>query len=392
MKLNVLLSTGLIIVSGFLFSCTSGTEGEYSYDKPEYTDDGISTGTLENTKIDKNLISEAVVKMRDGKFGQIHSFLLYKDNMLVAEEYFGGYKYKWDGPGYRGLYVIWNKDKTHQVMSCTKSVTSACISIAIRQGYIRDVHDSIFDYLPDHQQFKSQGKEKITIEHLLTMTSGLEWNEWNAPHGTSANDIDRLYFECADDPVACVLNRRLVAEPGSTFTYNGGGFIILGEIIRNAAGTDLLSFAQKHLFSPLQTEVTRWDAYPNGELEAAGGLHLTPRDMLKFGVLYLQDGKWGDARVLSDGWPLKSATPYGNNRGIKIPIEDSGNNGYGYSWWTSTFKKNGKDIDVYRANGWGGQVIMVIPSENAVVVFTSGNYTSKSKLFKLLRKYIVPAI
>ena len=130
-------------------------------------------------------------------------------------------------------------------MSCTKSVVSACICIAIEKGFIKSVHQSVFDYLSKHQQFNTGEKSAITIEHLLTMSSGLQWNEWNAPHGTSANDIDRLYFECYDDPLYCVLKRPLVSSPGESFTYNGGGIITLGEILRNATGMNLIEFSKK---------------------------------------------------------------------------------------------------------------------------------------------------
>ncbi|HCC69717.1 MAG TPA: hypothetical protein DEQ09_00975 [Bacteroidales bacterium] len=114
--------------------------------------------------------------------------------MLVLEEYFKGHRYQWDAPGYHSDMVQWDKDMMHKIMSCTKSFTSACIAIAIEEGFIDNVNRSIFDYLPGHHQYKSGGKEDITLEHLLTMTSGLEWNEWNAAHDTSANDIDRIYF------------------------------------------------------------------------------------------------------------------------------------------------------------------------------------------------------
>ena len=113
-------------------------------------------------------------------------------------------------------------------MSCIKSVTSACIGIAVDMGYISSVHKLILNYLPDHQQFKNSGKEEITIEHLLTMTSGLEWDECSTGHGTSEKDIDKIYFECQDDPVACVLENPLVNQPGEKFTYNGEGRIIQG--------------------------------------------------------------------------------------------------------------------------------------------------------------------
>jgi CubicO group peptidase (beta-lactamase class C family) len=88
----------------------------------------------------------------------------------------------------------------------------------------------------------------------------------------------------------------------------------------------------------------------------------------------------------------KSATVYRNNSGIQLPIEDSGLNGYGYTWWISEMDHNGQKIKMYRANGWGGQVIAVIPDLDMVVVFTSGNWATKSKLFKLVNNYILPAV
>lgn len=121
--------------------------------------------------------------------------------------------------------IQWHRDRLHAVMSCTKSASSAIIGIAVDQGYM-DVQVSIFTYLPDHRQYNTNGKDKITVEHLLTMTSGLEWDEWSAMHGTSANDIDRIYFKCQDDPLACILAKELVNTPGTHFTYRIGNMIV----------------------------------------------------------------------------------------------------------------------------------------------------------------------
>jgi CubicO group peptidase (beta-lactamase class C family) len=382
-----------VIIASLLLSCDSfNISGQYTCEPPENIGDGLEVGSLKDVNIDEDMISRAVGRIQLGKYKEVHSMLIFKDNKLVLEEYFQGHKYKWDAPYYQGEWVEWDRTMMHQIMSCTKSVTSACINIAITNGFIKNVNQSIFDYLPNHQQFNSGQKQNITIEHLLTMTSGLQWDEWHAPHATAANDIDRLYIECSDDPVACVLEKTQVQPPGESFTYNGGGLITLGEILREATGMDIVEFSKQFLFAPLGIDSIQWDRFPNGEVETAGGLHITPRDMLKIGVTYLKNGLWKDKRIISADWVAKSAEVYRNNSGIRLPIEDSGKNGYGYTWWTSEVGSGGKKTNMYRANGWGGQVIMIFPELDMVVVFTGGNYTVRSKLYEIIERFVLPAV
>ena len=383
----------VVLLTPFLLLNNCGTcNSQYTYQPPEEINDEIQVSSLTDVGMDSGIIAKGIKQIFCGKFNEIHSMLIYKDNHLVVEEYFAGYKYQWDAPNYQGEFVQWDREMLHPIMSCAKSYTSALIGIAIKKGFIKSVNQSIFDYLPDHQQFKSGGKENITIEHLLTMTSGLAWNEWGAAHGTSANDIDRIYFECSDDPITCVLERELLYTPGEVFNYNGGGIIILGEIINNASGLTVEEFAKTYLFKQLGINSSQWYQFNNGVYAIEGSLSLRPRDMLKFGILYLQNGIWQGKEVLSKEWINKSSNLYKNNNGIKIPIEDSGKNGYGYTWWITTHKLKGEKINMYRANGWGGQTIMVFPDVKMVVVFTSGNFPRESKLFKLVNNYVLPAI
>ena len=285
----------------------------------------------------------------------------------------------------------WDKTTPHDQMSCTKSVTSALIGIAIDKGLIKNINQSIFDYLPDHQHLKVDNREYITIEHLVTMTSGLAWDEWSASHGTAANDIDALWFTCKET-ISCVLNRPWWQEPGKLFTYNGGGMAILGEIIKNASGMSIDEFSTTYLFEPLGIDNTRWTQFPGGVWDGSGAFYITPRAMLKFGVLYLNDGIWNGEQLISKNWVEKSATPFSNNMDIKIPGEDSGKNGYGYTWWTSKFSHHGTTVNMFRAGGWGGQEIMVFPELDMVVVFTGGNYARKTKLFRIVKDHILKAI
>lgn len=389
--LKTLLANTSFLILILLASCNT-CESTYDYHAPANLGEGLSIGTLEEVGVDTAQISEAVRQIKCGSFKEVHSMLIYKDGMLVLEEYFPGHKYQWDAPDYFGEYVQWNEGMLHPVMSCSKSFTSACIGIAIDKGYIRDVHEKIFDFLPDHQEFRNGGKENITIEHLLTMTSGLAWDEWGAMHGTSANDIDRLYFDCSDDPIRCVLERELEHRPGEVFNYNGGGIVMLGEIIKNASGMDMGEFSELYLFDPLGIDSTSWFQYNNGVYATDGSLYLRPRDMMKFGVMYLNKGYWNGERILPEYWITRSSEAYRNNKKIKVPIEDSGRNDYGYTWWITRHDHKGKTIKMFRANGWGGQTIMVFPEIDMVVVFTCGNYAFNSKLFRLIDRYILPAI
>ena len=321
----------------------------------------------------------------------MHSILVYKDDMLVFEEYMEGNKYEVDGQYFYGERIQWHRDSAHIIMSTTKSVTSAIIGIAVDQGYI-DVNESIFTYLPDHQQYGNGGKEEITVEHLLTMTSGLEWDEWSGMHGTTANDIDVIYMECQDDPLACILSRPLVAEPGKKFNYSGGNMIVLGEILKNATGRDIMDFGTEYLFAPLQIESVYWYHFDGGPYACDGAVWMTPRDMLKIGVTFLNEGTWNGQRIISEDWVEKSKTTYGNNTGINVPLDDTGRNGYAYTWWTNAVSSPIGKVDIFQASGWGGQEIIVIPDLNMTVVFTGGNYVVKKHIHEMLEDYILEAI
>jgi CubicO group peptidase (beta-lactamase class C family) len=381
----------VILFSVLNISCGNHHPCDNSYNPPEFIDDGLDVGTLNEVNIDQQMILKAAASIQQGKYKEVHALLIYKDKKLVFEEYFKGHIYQWDGPGYHGEHVQWDRDMLHHTMSCTKSFTSACIGIAIEQGFIDDVHQSIFNYLPGHQHLNSDGKDRITIEHLLTMTSGLQWNEWGAPHGTSANDIDRIYLDC-EDPVTCVLERSLQNEPGQKFTYNGGGMIILGEILNNAANMNIDRFSMEYLFRPLGVDSTIWYQFENGTIAAEGSLYLTPRNMIKFGAVYLHGGAWHGKQIVPEDWVEKSKVPYNNNTGIRIPIDDSGRNGYAYSWWTNELSLRGRKTKIFSASGWGGQAITVIPDKNMVVVFTGGNYAGRKKLHEILERFILPSV
>lgn len=396
----VLILFGVALLSLILSGCNSEITPSYSYQQPKQLDDGFKVGTLADVDMDGVLLGKVVDEINAGIYGEIHAMLIYKDGKLVFEEYFPGHDYQWDGPNHHGDWVNWDIDRRHDIHSVGKSITSACIGIAIDQGFIESVDDSIFDYLPEHQHLNTVGKDAITIEHLLTMTSGLQWDEWGTSYANESNDVIALWVDC-DDPIACILEKPLINEPGSDFTYSGGSMILLGEIIKNATGMDIEAFSWKYLFEPLGVDSPPWQwINDSGVIYAGGDQYLTPREMLKFGVTYLNGGTWGGQQIVSEDWVANSEVPYpgpGNtwlNHFLRpIPPDDGswGPRGYSYTWWLHEFSHRGQKYPTYWAGGWGGQAIKILSEQNTVVVFTGANYNAMDPTVTILKNCVIPA-
>jgi len=382
----------LLISSPFVYSNEYYPALPTHYHSAEGFFDKYIADTSDDGDIDSVLLKKAADEISQGKYGEVHAMLLFKDNKMAFERYFPGHQYKWDGPNHHGGKISWDKSMLHGVKSVSKSIVSLCIGIAIDKGFIKSVNQSVFDYLPDHQFFKKEGKEKITIEHLLTMTSGLEWEEWKTTLSSAKNDIVGIWFQ-EKDPLTFILEKPLIKEPGTTFNYSGGNTILLGEIIRNATQMDLEKFANEYLFKLLGIDSTDWSLrYKNGVIEAGGGLEITPRDLAKIGLLCLNKGIFNGRQIISEQWIATCTIPYSKNTNIFIPGHFSGGHGYAYSWWLKSYNKAGKEIIMYHAVGWGGQELIIIPELNSVVVFTGGNYIPLTTTFAILDKYILPAI
>lgn len=384
-----------------LSCCDSEPLQQYSYSQPLALNDGFEIGIISDVNMDVNKIQAAVDDINSGMYGEIHSMLIYKDGLLVFEEYFTGHDYDWDAPNFHGNLVNWNPERRHNIHSVGKSITSACVGIAVDQGFIESIDQSIFDYLPDYDHLNTAGKNEITIEHLLTMSAGLAWDEWGTSYANENNDVINLWVDC-EDPIACILAKPLVSQPGTAFTYSGGNIILLGEIIRNATGLDIEAFSWQYLFDPLDITTPPWQwINQTGVVFTAGDQRLTPREMLKIGVMYLDGGVWSGQRILSEGWVENSANPFGGpgnqwlNSGLNpIPPGDNtwGQRGYAYTWWTHDFSSGGRKIPAYWAFGWGGQSIRILPDQNTIVVFTGANYNTEDWTVKILKDYIIPAM
>ncbi|MFC1726138.1 serine hydrolase domain-containing protein [candidate division KSB1 bacterium] len=385
----------LLIILAFI-SCSPEKElvvndnsNVYSYRIPEQINDGWETGSLNSAGMDEAQLVDLMNELDRIGEHKIHSILIVKDGKLVFEEYFPGEKFKL--ARYTGE-TGFNRSDTHTLCSATKSFTSALLGIAIDKGYLQSVNQKVFDFFPEYSDLLTITPEKgdLTIEHLLTMTSGLEYDDATYSYFDSRNDMNGM-FE-SNEPARFLLSKELETIPGTVFKYNNNNTNILGEIIYRATGQRLDYFSENYLFYKLGITDFEWQVTQAGLVLASGELMLCSRDMAKFGQLFLNTGKWENERVISEEWISISTQKHfdPNNYTDAFRWAD----GYGYQWWLWDLNSQGRNFCAYMASGWGGQWIIQIPELDIVFVTTGGNYYTAEiiPIKSIIEDYIIPSI
>lgn len=380
MKKTLPKASVLILCCAFLLvSCRPG----YTYEIPEQTNDGWQTASLDDVGLNEKILSELIERIHGNEYRNVHSILIVKDGRLVFEEYFSGYTWDYDDDQFRGEYTEFGINTIHNQASVTKAFTSALVGIAIDHGFIQDVETKVFAFFPEYSYLSDQEKDQITLEHLLTMTSGLEWNELDLSIKDARNDQIQLFI--VPDPIEYVLAKPVVHEPGTRWYYSAGDVNLLGEVIRKATGLRMDDFAEGYLFAPLGITEYEWDFINPDVVHASGNLKLRPRDMAKFGYLYLNDGRWQGKRIISKEWIEESTQGY-------ISIAEEWADSQGYQWFLKAYRLNSTSVDSFFRQGWGGQRISVFPSLDMVVVLTGGNYATEEPVEEIITRYILPAV
>ena len=232
---NFNVFTGILFIVVTTVGCRQATDKNLTTENhtPNYD---ISISTLEDVGLDKQIITELVDSIKTGFYPNRHSLLIYKDDRLVLEEYFSGHDEIWG----TDIGIIKQSDTVlHDMRSVSKSVVSACIGIAIEEGFIKDVNQSIFDFFKDYKDLEVGSKSKLTIYHLLTMTDGLDWDE------SVPIDNTESVMENSTDKVAFILNRDLKYEPGTRWNYNGGTTELLANIILRTTGKNIYQYSKE---------------------------------------------------------------------------------------------------------------------------------------------------
>jgi len=352
---------------------------------PQQMSDGWPTGSLAEAGIQAKPLAKLVNRIRRNKIPNIHGILIVKGGKLVFERYFEGHRFAYDKELFQGQRVRFDAYTTHNTMSVTKAVTAATVGIAIDRGMIQDEHQGVAAFFPEYAHLFNEGKRKITIQHLLTMSSGLQWNEWDVSLASTENDLIQLFI--VSDPVDYILAKPLAHEPGSHWYYSGGDVNLLGVLFERVTGRKVDSFSAEHLFGPLGIPVFQWAYLKPDIVYASGELFLRPRDLAKFGYLFLNDGVWNGTRVISRQWVEQSLQPHVSTGGRSKDGES-----YGYQWWLTTFSYGEGSLPAYVRSGWGGQYLVLFPSIDMLLVFTGGNYSGSDPVLDLVGEYILPAV
>jgi CubicO group peptidase (beta-lactamase class C family) len=297
-----------------------------------------------------------------------HGVVVVRNGAIVYEQYFTGD----DQRGSTWVGVIPHDANTlHNMESITKSVVALLVGIAFDRGLLKNLDAPILSLLPEYADLSTPDKNKITLHHLLSMTSGLGWPERAIPSSNPGNILRWGYV--SPDPYRFALERTVEASPGTVWNYNGGGVWVLGHIVRKVAGQPLDGFAKDALFEPLGIEEWEWATFPNGDPGTSGSLHLRPRDLATLGQLVLDGGVWQGRRIVSAEW-INRMTSRQSPPGFSFGSWRS----YGYLWWQGRSSIDNRDIDWVGAVGRGGQRLYVVPTLRLVVAVTAGLYL-KSK-------------
>jgi CubicO group peptidase (beta-lactamase class C family) len=261
----------------------------------------------------------------------------------------------------------------HIIYSCTKSVVSALVGIAIDKGYIEGVDQPTLDFFPERSVANLDAdKQAMTLEDVLTMSSGLKCRDSYLYRWRGLHEMRQ-----SEDWVQFVLDLPMAEEPGTKFEYCNGASFLLSAIIQETTGLSAFEFANEHFFGPMDIVNVEWSSNPQGITIGWSDLHLTPHDMAKIGYLYLNEGRWDGEQVVSAEWVRASTREH-------IPagtLED----GYGYQWWID-------DAGIYMALGYSGQYIVVVPDQDMVVVFISDLEEQDFYVPQgLLTDFIIPA-
>jgi CubicO group peptidase (beta-lactamase class C family) len=353
----------LLVVPGCASSAERAESGPL-LPAPERTGDGWRTAAPAEVGMDPAPLAEMLGRVRAGEYPGVSSVLLARHGRLVVEAYFGG----------------WGRDSLHTMRSAAKAVTSALVGIAIDRGFVESVDVPVLPYFPEYEGEIAnwdERKREVTVAHLLTMTSGVRGNE------------DAMYP--TDDWIKFYFDQPLAAAPGEAFSYATSGVVVLGDVITRASGLRVPAFADRYLFGPLGITESWWPITNSrgsqGLAMTGGGLSLRPRDMAKFGQLYLDGGVWDGERVVSEAWVAASTRRHATS---DLYGED-----FGYLWRMIDRTVGGESVRSAEAWGNGGQFVMVFPSLGLVAVFTGENYgrfPEMERPFELVERYVLPAI
>jgi CubicO group peptidase (beta-lactamase class C family) len=326
----------------------------------------------------------------DKRIWNLHGLVVLRNDRLVLERYFEGEDEASDVGKIN--HVTYGPDMMHDLRSCSKSVVGLLYGVALQQGKVPPPEAPLFSAFPEYADLADKdGRDRLTIQHVLTMTMGIDWDESSLPYADPRNS--EIAMDNAADRYRYILERRVVDEPGAHWSYCGGATALLARMIAKGSGKTLHEFARQNLFDPLGMGPTEWETGPDGEPFAASGARMSVRDLARLGVMMLHGGKVDERVVVPADWVTRCITPAISADEVRR---------YGYQWFVMdiAFGKpkgwaTGRLERMWWAQGEGGQRLFVIPALQLVVAITCGNYGKEDQGIppaRILREVILKSI
>lgn len=290
----------------------------------------------------------------------IHSVLVLRRGQLVAELYRPGLD--------ASIYSVWRTHTAfgpmtrHDMRSISKSVVGLLYGILLAQGKVPTLATPVVSLYREYPELDTPQRRAIRVEHLLSMSAGLDWDEPTPVHKPNRDDQLPLFWTWS--AYKCVFNRDVVAAPGARFVYSGGDTTVLADIMVRATKVPLRDLVATQLFRPLGITDWEWTGNIYGAPVAFAGLRLRPRDLMKIGAMMLSGGTWKSREIVPKTWIAQTINAHVN----------TGAGGYGYQFWTSKFVWKGKTLAVATALGNGGQTLVLVPDLELAIVTTAGDY------------------
>lgn len=354
--------------------------------------------TPEKEGLDPKAIDALVADIKEGEYGLVNHFLLIRHGRIVADHHFKhdyekiaskyspeNHQYDYDHPAWHPYY---RDTKLHTLQSVTKSITSAVLGIAIDEGHIPEgVETPVMSFFKNYEpDLSDERKRSMTLEDMLTMRSGIRWNEM-VSYTDERNSCIQL--EASDNWIQFVLDQPMREEPGTIFDYNSGVSVLLGKVVRVSTGKRIDAYAKEKLFEPIGIKEYYWKTTPDGEIDTEGGLYLSAHDLARIAYLFLRNGNWDGQQIVSKEWVQASTSPI-----ISDIRPDNGrpDQGYGYQWWIPV-QENG-ETKIFCGSGYGGQFPVVVPKHDLVVVFNAWSIhdNPKRSTLRAVQNRILPAI
>lgn len=339
----------LVASAGVIMSINQGScQTPQTNDSPSATSATTTFVTELGNRLDAGV--------RDGKWNNLHAVVVVGHRELLFERYYEGMDERWGqalGP------VKFTPETLHDLRSVSKSVVGLLYGIALDEGKVPSLDQSLVSFLPQYADLSNDPvRQRITVAHALSMQLGLEWDE-SFPYADARNS--EIAMEKAPDRCRFVLERPFVDEPGTRWNYSGGATALLACLITEGTDMTLLDYTRARLFSPLGIEHVEWVTGRDGIEVAASGLRMRPRDLAKIGQLVLNRGTYNGAQLVPANWIEASFEPHAR-------VDDDFD--YGYQWWIA------RRWSWVAAFGNGGQRMTVLPRPKLVLVVSAGNYNS----------------